>query len=56
VAVVLVVVVEELGAERPGVFDAAEAVGERRAIFQGFVRYAGDPPPGPGVLPTMVLF
>jgi hypothetical protein len=34
-AVVVVVVREECFAERPGVLDAAESLGERRAVFEG---------------------
>ena len=37
VAVLMVVVVEELGAEGSGVFDGPEAGGERRAVLEGFV-------------------
>jgi hypothetical protein len=32
----VVVVVEELGAEGPGVFDGSEPVWERRAVLEGF--------------------
>ena len=35
VAVDVVVVIEEHGAERPGVFDRAEAAGKRRAVLEG---------------------